>query len=129
MKKYKKSGSKLLQIRLTEAEAKDVNEFINKFKVTKREFILAVINELREDKIIRENRFWLSNMYFAHANSERYDKQVSDTSKCEECDKKMTRDCYGASELHRHHYKGYEGENAFKVQILCKKCHYKKKGK
>lgn len=130
MKKYKKSPTKLLQIRLSEKEQKEVLEFMNKFGVSHREFILSVVNELREDKVIRENRFWLSDMYFAHANAHRYDKQFDEDSKCEECgaghpkeQEKMQK------QLERHHYLGYEGENAFRVKILCRPCHNKVKKK
>jgi hypothetical protein len=126
MKKYKKKPSKLLQIRLSENEFGEIVEFIKKFDVTHREWILAVKNELADSKVLRENKFWKSNTEFAYANSHRYDKKVTEDSKCEECGEPYSVDYKGYAQLERHHYLGYEGDNAFKVQILCKKCHQKK---
>lgn len=136
MKKYKKkekgkkAKTKLLQIRLPEEEHKEVIEFVERFGVTQREWILAVVNSLRENKVIRENYFWESDTQFAYCNNDRWDKQLTKDSKCEECGATFDRikdwDKRGTKQLERHHYLGYEGKNAFKVQILCRPCHWKK---
>lgn len=127
MKKYKKKPDKLFQVRLALKEHKEVTEFINKFGVTHREFMLAVVNELREATVVRENKFWTSNTQFAYHNSDRYDKQLTPDSVCEECGAgHPPHSERGMKQLERHHYLGYEGEGAFKVQILCRPCHWKK---
>jgi hypothetical protein len=60
VKKYKKSWGKLLQIRLSGNEHEKIINFIKKFGVTRREFILAVINELKHKNLIKNGKFVLS---------------------------------------------------------------------
>ena len=124
MKKYRakseKYSGKLLQVRLAEDEYKEVNEFIKKFKKTKREWILAVINELRNMTTLRDNLFWESGQQYAYSNRHKYDNKLCENSKCELCGAKKTE--YVASMV-CHHHDGYEGNNALKVHIICNKCH------
>ncbi len=132
MKKYKKkekgkkAKTKLLQIRLTEGEHKEVVEFIEKFGTTQREFILAIPNQLSEKTVLREGYFYESHQQFAYFNRSKWQKQLDEKSTCELCGAGRTE--YVGSIVRHHHY-GYEGENAFKVQIVCNKCHGKLSGK
>lgn len=125
MKKYKKNPSKIFQIRLSNEEYDQVKDFINRFGVTHREWILTVCNELSNATLIKDNQFWESWKSYAYSNNDKWDKKITDDSVCEICgvDKK---NCY---QLERHHYLGYEGDNAFKVKILCRSCHVKEETK
>jgi len=135
MKKYKKkekkgkAKTKLLQIRLSDKEFSDVVEFIQKFGVTHREWILSVRNYLREHNLLINGNFYYSWKDYAYTHSDKWDKEITTESVCEECGVdyyKENRKKYEFHQLERHHYAGYVGENAFKVQILCRKCHARK---
>lgn len=128
MKKYKKKPSKLLQIRLSEKEHEDVIACISKYGVTHREWIMTVINSLGNTSMIKDGSFWESWKDYAYANSDKWDKQVDEDSVCEECGVgyfSPSKNSVDYHKLERHHYAGYIGENAFKVKILCRKCHVK----
>lgn len=130
MKKYKKTKSKkgkLLQVRLSDKEYEQVKEFINKFETTHREWLLATVNHLREATLLVNGLFYENWKDHAYSNSDRWNKSLNEDSVCEECGKKMSYDERGHSELQRHHYLGYVGDNGLKVQILCRKCHGPKK--
>lgn len=131
MKKYKKkenqkSKGKLLQIRLSNKEHEIVTEFIKKFDVTYRDFVLAVMNQLAYKNVLRDGYFYESDQEFAYLNRERWEIKLDAKSQCELCSAGRT-DYVGS--IVRHHHYGYEGENAFKVQVVCNKCHGKLKGK
>ena len=68
MKRYKKHPTKLLQIRLAQKEYDELLEFIKRFGVTKREWVMAVTNELRDAQVLRDNQFWRSHQDYAYAN-------------------------------------------------------------
>ncbi len=134
MKKYKKkekgkkAKTKLLQIRLSENEHKRVIEFIEKFGVTQREWLLAVlgVEEIRNANFILNGNFYISWKDYAYCHRDKWDKKITEDSVCEECGVgywKENKKKYEYHQLERHHYAGYIGENAFKVQILCRKCH------
>jgi hypothetical protein len=135
MKKYKKkekgkkAKTKLLQIRLSENEHKKVIEFIEKFGVTQREWLLAVLDDLREANLLIKGQFYTDWKSYAYLNTDKWDKQLKEDSKCEECgatyDRAKDWENRGTKQLERHHYLGYEGDNAFKVKILCRPCHWK----
>ena len=55
MKKYKKKPDSLFQVRMATKEYKALKETINKFGVTHRDFLLAVVNEVK-DKETRDKR-------------------------------------------------------------------------
>lgn len=57
MKRYRKKTTKLLQIRFSKDEYEEVNNFIKKFRVTKREFIITACNQLEEYNTIRKGKF------------------------------------------------------------------------
>jgi len=123
-KKYKKNNTQLLQIRLDDEEYKEIIKFIKSFGVTRREWILAVKSELRQRVVIRDGKFWESDTQYAQANQEKWDKKLTPEGRCEICGK-LNEYKNGISQLCRHHYLGYKGDNAFKVQLLCKQCHGK----
>lgn len=129
MKKYKKKPSKLLQIRLAEEEYIKVIGFIKKFNITHREWLLTVLNELESMTIIKDNMFWTDWKTYAYLNTDKWDKKITKDSKCEECGSTFNSieewDKRGIKQLERHHYLGYEGDNALKVKILCRPCHWK----
>lgn len=132
MKKYRKkenTKSKLLQIRLSEKEHKQISEFINRFGVTQREWLLAVYEDLREANLLINGEFYSDWQSYAYSNSDKWDKKITQESICEECRVGYFKEGKKEHEYHqleRHHYLGYIGENAFKVQILCRKCHARK---
>jgi len=121
MKKYKKNPTKILQIRLSNKEYEEVKRFINKFGVTHREWLLTVCNQLSDETLIKDNLFWQDWKNYAYCNNDKWDKKIYDDSVCEICGVDKN-NCF---QLERHHYLGYEGENAFKVKILCRACHVK----
>lgn len=57
MRKYKKKPDKLLQIRLSKSEYDNVTDFMKRFNVTYREFMLSVANELEGKRIIKDGYF------------------------------------------------------------------------
>lgn len=119
MKKYGKETYKTLQIRLSEKEYAEIISFIKGFKKTRREFILAVFNDLKNYKIIRNNGFWMNDKDFAYSEArEKYQKEYPEH--CVLCNDKYRK---GNEILNGHHYKGYEGNNAFKVKYVCTRCH------
>lgn len=126
MKKYKKNATKLLQIRLSEDEIEIVNKTINKYGETKRMWLLSVCNLLEQYGTMRDGTFWSSDQNYAYANYERYNTPIYEDSRCELCNGKRTE--YVASMVRHHHY-GYKGDNAFRVQVVCNKCHGHLKGK
>jgi len=126
MKKYKKKPSKLLQIRLSEKEYDKTIEFINKFGVTHREWLSAVLDDLKEANLLIGGQFYTDWKSYAYWNRDKWDKTITDESVCEECGAGRPKDYNISKQLERHHYAGYIGENAFKVQILCRPCHSKK---
>lgn len=135
MKKYKKkekgtkAKTKLLQIRLSPKEHERVTSFIDKFGATQRDWLLAVVDEIRDANLLINGMFYTDWKNYAYCNRDKWDKQFTEDSVCEECgvghDKKDKKKGE-YHQLERHHYAGYIGENAFKVQILCRKCHGKK---
>lgn len=123
MKKYRKKPTKLLQIRLSEKEYKNIIEFIHKFGVTQREWLSAVMKEVGSANLIIDGRFWIDWKDYAYGNRDKWDKTIEDHSVCEECGAGRPKDYDIGKQLERHHYAGYIGENAFKTQILCRPCH------
>lgn len=126
MKKYKKKPSKLLQIRLSEKEYKKTIEFIQKFRTTHREWLMAMIDRVKDSNLLINGEFYLDWKDYAYSHRDKWDKQITEDSVCEECGVgyfKENKKKYAYHQLERHHYAGYIGENAFKVQILCRKCH------
>lgn len=119
MKQYKKYPGKLLQIRLSEKEYDQVISFIKTFGVTRREFILAVLNELKHNKVIKNGYFFESLRQYAY-NFGEYRSKKKDM--CELCDDRYR---YKSSDhdIIGHHYLGYEEENINKVKWLCRRCH------
>lgn len=132
MKKYRKkekrgkAKTKLLQIRLSNKEYENVTEFVKKFDVTYRDFILAVMNQLEYKNVLRDGYFYETDQEFAYLNRERWKTQLTNDSKCELCGAGKTE---FVGSIVRHHHYGYKGDNAFKVQIVCNKCHGKLRGK
>ena len=132
MKKYKKkekgkkAKTKLLQIRLSKEEHERAVSFIEKFDCTQREWLLAVLDEIREANLLINGEFYLDWKDYAYCNNDKWDKKITTDSVCEECGVGYYKEGikkYEFHQLERHHYAGYIGENAFKVQILCRKCH------
>jgi len=85
-----------------------------------------VVNELEEAKVVRGGYFWESNQQYAYSHKHKYDKQLSSESKCELCGNGRTE---FVGSMVRHHHYGYEGDNAYKVNIVCNKCHGQLSGK
>ena len=129
IKQYKRKPTKLLQIRMSEEEYKEITDFIKKFGVTQRMFILAAKNELEGYNIIKNGVFYGSHKSYAYSFRDEWDKKIDRNSECELCGQGYYE--YGYSKGHddysktllRHHHDGYEGENAYKTHILCRKCH------
>jgi len=113
--KYKKNPTKLFQVRLSEKEYKRIIKFIKGLNVTRREWIIAVLNELEQYNLIRGEEFWDKESSYAYANRDKYNKKVVEGITCEIC--------RGEEDLVCHHHYGYKGDNAFKVNILCRWCH------
>jgi len=122
MKKYRKLPTKLLQVRLSKKEYDVVTEFIKRFGITKREWLTTAINQLQFYYIIRDGKFWTSDKEYAYEFNDKWDKQLNENSVCEVCNKRFPEGQHGHG-LQRHHHDGYEGENAFKVHIVCCKHH------
>jgi hypothetical protein len=119
MKKYGKLTYKTFQIRLSVDENDELTKIIKRFKKTRREFILATMNDLKDYTVIRNNSFWLDNKDFAYSNSYIYNKNKPEV--CELCGNKYIKE--NEHVLNAHHYLGYEGKNALKVKQLCRRCH------
>lgn len=117
MKQYKKYPGRLLQVRLSEEEYDEIIESIKKFKKTRRDFIIATIKEVKKYNIIRDGEFWESNQQYAYFHRDNYDKDIGLDTECEVCGKESD------GSFNRHHHYGYDGDNAFKVNIVCKQCH------
>lgn len=122
MKRYRKTPTKLLQIRFSEREYEEVLEFIKRFGVTKREWVMTVIQELNMAHVIRGGQFWTDHKGYAYDQSHRWDRQITSESVCEICNKRFPEAQHGHG-LSRHHHDGYEGENAFKVHMVCRQHH------
>lgn len=119
MKQNKKYPTKLLQIRLSEKELVEINDFVKKFGVTKRAFILAVMNELKIMNVIRNNQFYESDQQFAHCNPV---WRAKSPNKCELCnDEYRHKSC--DNRIVGHHFNGYKGKNSKIVKYLCRRCH------
>jgi hypothetical protein len=127
MKNYRKNPTKLLQIRLSEQEYNRVIKFIKRFSITRREWLITVVDELQDMNIIRGGNFFPRHQEYAYKNNDKWDKKITEESKCENCgiDSKGLEKKKLYSKLERHHHNGYEGENAFKTIILCRVCHRK----
>lgn len=125
MKKYKKNPTKLLQIRLSESEHEEITEHLKRFGVTHREWILAVVNELAEKTLVKDNRLWESHKEYAYTNKDQWDIQLKDIPndqyKCEVCG--FSPETRGSLGLLRHHHDGYEGDAMKKVRLICRHCH------
>lgn len=118
-KRYKKDWGKLFQVRMSKEEYDELLEFIKKFKVTRREFLTTVVNELSECQIIRKGQFWSSKQSYAYSIGD-YGKDRKES--CELCNDEY-RYRNSDTQIIGHHYLGYDDENINNVKWLCRRCH------
>lgn len=111
-----------MQIRLSKQEYEELRDFIKRFDVTKREWLMTVVKELEHYNIIRDGQFWSSHKEYAYEHNHEWDKKLKSDSVCEVCHKRFPERQHGHG-LQRHHHDGYEGQNAFKVHIVCQEHH------
>lgn len=119
MKKYKKNPTKVLQIRLSEKEFDKITTFIDKFGVTRREFILTVLNELKHNNVIMHGNFYKSLKEYAYSNGKYREEYPNQCSLCKDKYRYRSTD----PRILAHHHHGYDLENIDNVQWVCVRCH------
>jgi hypothetical protein len=120
MKKYGKKWGKVYQVRLSEEEHAEMIDFIKRFNVTNREFILAVKNYLKDAYYLKNGWFYQSIRDYAYKHGE-YHKNIKDN--CELCNDKYRYLNRTDTAIIGHHFNGYDEKNINNVKWLCRRCH------